>query len=71
MRMGVKWEKYPPFLTRVETLPRKCRLAETASFTYRMMFVEKSESNSHNFSLNCDLQSSLMTLQDIAQRGSD
>lgn len=57
MRMVVKWEKYPPFLSRVGTFPTKCCLAEMVSFTYWMMFVEKSESKSPNFPLNCDLQS--------------
>jgi len=55
--MGVKWKKHPPFPNSVGTFPRKCRLAETVSFTHRMMLVEKSERNSHKFSLNCDLQS--------------
>lgn len=57
MGMRVKWEKYPPFLSRVGKFPRKRRLAETLSFVHWMMLVEKSESNSPNFPLNCDLQS--------------
>lgn len=49
--------KASPFPKQRGTRPKYCRLAERVSFTCQLMFVERRESNSHNFPLTRSLQS--------------